>query len=118
MPWKPRASWKSSRSSVLPVSLSQTVRRAASMTPPVVPKIAPAPEAVPSGLSKSVSGSWPKERPTYLMSLMSSRVVSTMSTSCRPSRPISGRAASNFFAVQGMTDTVTMSLGSMPAALG
>ena len=38
----------------------------------------------------------------------------TTSTSAMPSWPSSGRAASNFLATQGMTDTVTMSLGSMP----
>ena len=40
------------------------------------------------------------------ISRASSRVVSTASMSGRPSRAISGRAASNFFAVQGMMLTL------------
>ena len=56
--------------------------------------------------------------PACLTMRASSRVVSTKSTSCMPSRPISGRAHSNFLAVQGMTETTTTFLGSMPSFLG
>ncbi len=40
-----------------PVTISMTVRRAASMTPPVAPKMTPEPVAVPNGSSKSEVGS-------------------------------------------------------------
>ena len=77
MPSMPRTAVNSMRSSGLPVAFSTTVRSAASMTPPVAPKMAPAPVASPSGLSNGLSGRSRKVRPTYLMSLMSSRVVRT-----------------------------------------
>ena len=44
----------------------------------------------------------------------SSRVVRTASTVGRPSRNISGRSISNFFAVHGITDTTNTSFGSTP----
>ena len=44
----------------------------------------------------------------------SSLVVMTISTSASPFTDISGLAASNFLAVQGITDTTTMFSGSMP----
>ena len=44
----------------------------------------------------------------------SSRVVSTTSTSRTPLAFISGRCASYFLAVQGMTETTKMSSGFLP----
>ena len=41
-------------------------------------------------------------------------MVSTTSTSRTPLSFISGRCASNFLAVQGMTETTKMSSGFMP----
>jgi len=52
--------------------------------------------------------------PAWVIIAPSSRVVRTMSTSRTPLAVISGRAASNFFAVQGMTETTTMSSGLTP----
>ena len=52
--------------------------------------------------------------PACLIIAPSSRVVSTTSTSRTPLAFISGRAASNFLAVQGMTETTTMSSGFTP----
>jgi hypothetical protein len=48
---------KSKESGSLPVSFSYAVRSAASMTPPVAPKMSAAPELSPRGESNSPSGS-------------------------------------------------------------
>ena len=91
------------------------MRSAASMTPPVAPKMTAAPVLSPIKLSKSPSGRRVKLMLASLIMRASSRVVMTTSTSARPLWPSSGRAASNFLAVQGMTETTAISLGSMPA---
>ena len=52
--------------------------------------------------------------PACLIMRPSSRVVSTTSTSRTPLAFISGRWASNFLAVQGMTETTKMSSGFLP----
>ena len=91
-------------------SASAAVRRAASNTPPLAPKIAPAPLASPMGESY-----WPsllREAKGILRCLIifaSSLVVSTASIS--PLFP--GLTASSFLAVQGMMDTTK---GSSPPA--
>ena len=100
----------------LPVTISYAVRSAASITPPVTAKMSAAPVDKPSGRSILSSGRAAKLMPACLIMRASSRVVSTMSTSWNPLSAISGRAHSNFFAVQGMTETTTMSLGFMPRA--
>ena len=46
------------------LQISATVLSAASITPPVVPKMAPAPDASPNGLSKSLSPRSGKSIPT------------------------------------------------------
>ena len=51
----------------------------------------------------------------FLIRRASSRVVMEMSTSGRPAASSSSRLISNFLAVQGMTDTETILLGSMPS---
>ncbi len=96
------------------VTISYAVRRAASMTPPVLAKMSAAPVVMPSGASIFSSGRLRKSMPACLIIAPSSRVVSTMSTSRTPLSVISGRAASNFLAVQGMTETTTMSSGFTP----
>jgi len=96
------------------VTISHTVRSAASMTPPVLAKMSAAPVEMPSGASIFSSGSARKSMPAWVIIAPSSRVVRTMSTSRTPLAVISGRAASNFFAVQGMTETTTMSSGLTP----
>ena len=96
------------------VTISHAVRRAASMTPPVLAKMSAAPVLMPSGASICSSGRLRKSMPACLMNAPSSRVVSTMSTSWTPLSFISGRAASYFLAVQGMTETTTMSSGFTP----
>ena len=53
----PRSSSKSILGRVFFVYSSYAVRQAASITPPVVPKITPAPVDSPNGRSKSLSGS-------------------------------------------------------------
>ena len=83
--------------------LTNAARRAtASATPPVVPKITAAPEPKPKGISGARPSRSAKRMPDSWIMVMTSWVVSTRSTSGRPSRANSGRAASIFFAVQGM----------------
>jgi hypothetical protein len=91
------------------------VRSAASITPPVAPKMTLAPVLSPSRLSKSSSGSLLKLMLHSLIMRASSRVVITSSTSGLPPWERSGRLASTYLAGQGSTDTTTISLGSMPA---
>ena len=62
-PLTPRTSSKTSGPSSLPVSFTAAVRSAASMTPPVAPKMSAAPELIPSGRSKSPSGRAAKSMP-------------------------------------------------------
>ncbi|OPZ68208.1 MAG: hypothetical protein BWY81_00955 [Firmicutes bacterium ADurb.Bin467] len=73
-----------------------------------------APVDIPSGLSNSSSSSDAKSMPAERIMSASSRVVSTASTFGMPSFFISSRAISNFFAVQGMTETTNMFAGSTP----
>jgi hypothetical protein len=82
-----RASWVSSTvSSSLPVTILYMVRKAASITPPVVPKMAPAPEySVIYGLSKVDGSSAGRLMPSRLSNRANSRVVSTTSISGTPS---------------------------------
>ena len=85
------------------------------MTPPVTPKMTPAPEPRPRGLSKSSSG-----RAATLICMArsirsSSRVVRTTSTSWLAASLTSGVADSYFLAVQGMTETQKMSSGALPS---
>ena len=94
---------------------SYAVRTAASITPPVVPKMTPAPVDSPSGRSKSLSSSSSKFMLAKRIMWASSRVVIEMFTSGSPSLPNSGRAASDFFATQGMTDTTMKFRRSMPS---
>lgn len=96
------------------VCISYAVRTAASITPPVVPKMTPAPVDSPSGRSKSLSSSSSKFMLAKRIMWASSRVVIEMFTSGSPSLPNSGRAASDFFATQGMTDTTMKFRRSMP----
>ena len=56
--------------------------------------------------------------PDWRIIWMISCVVMTMSTSCMPSVLISGRIASNFFAVHGMMDTITRSSRFTPRISG
>ena len=90
------------------------MRRADSMTPPEAAKMSPEPVGAPKGLSNSSSGRLAKSMPKICIMRLSCRVVITASTSATPvSEESSGRCASNFLAVQGMTETTKMSLGSM-----
>ena len=76
------------------------------MTPPVAPKIVPAPVYSPR-----IESGWPSSRarnsmPDCLSMRASSRVVRATSTSLKPEAYISSvRDSSYFFAVQGMIDT-------------
>ena len=86
------------------LDLSSTTRRAtASATPPVVPKITAAPVPMPKGISGDSPSSSANRMPDSLIMVMISWVVSTRSTSGFPSCWNSGRLASIFLAVQGMT---------------
>jgi len=97
-----------------PVTTHHTVRSAASITPPVLAKMSAAPELRPRGWSIGSSRSARKSIPAWVIMRPNSRVVSTASTSCTPLAFISGRWASNFFAVHGITATTTMSPGFRP----
>ncbi len=79
---------------------------AASITPPLAPNSLPAVVRSPKGVSAVSGGSCARSSPRMRISRANSRVVSTASMSGRPSWAISGRAASNFFAVQGMMLTL------------
>ena len=67
--------WSKSFSTFSPHTNSTTVRSAASMTPPVAPKITPDPVAVPNGSSKSLFGMSGRWMPASLIICASSRVV-------------------------------------------
>ena len=82
-----------------------TRRSTASVTPPVTPKITPAPETVAKGIFTASGSSSLNMMPDSLIMRISSCVVSTTSTIGSPSLVNSGRAASNFLAVQGMMAT-------------
>ena len=86
------------------------------MTPPVAPKMTDAPVDSPSAGSKSSSGRSLKRMPARSIMRASSRVVMEMSMSGMPSPAalMLSRPTSNFFAVQGITDTETMLCGSRP----
>ena len=72
------------------MTISYTVRSAASMTPPVLAKMSAAPEDAPRMLSICPSGSAVKSMPAWRIMRPSSRVVSTTSTSRAPLAYISG----------------------------
>ena len=85
------------------------------MTPPVTPKIVPAPVYSPSSLSAGSSGSEAKSMPAALIMRASSRVVSTTSVSWVPVALMnSSRAISCFFAVQGMIEVTWIFVWSTP----
>ena len=69
------SAWSKRFSIFSPVTISSTVRRAASITPPVAPKITPEPVAVPNGSSKSDLGILGRSMPASRIILASSRVV-------------------------------------------
>ena len=96
-----------------PETSQWAVRIAASITPPVAPNNLPAVVRSPNGVSAPSAGSSDKSSPCMCSSWISSRVVSTASMSATPLRAISGRAASNFLAVQGMMLTLKMFCGSI-----
>ena len=77
IPSMPRAGIKFISGSGLPVTTSYAVRNAASITPPVAPKITAAPVDSPSGLSNSSDGSAANRTPDSLNIRASSRVVRT-----------------------------------------
>ena len=95
----------------MPLS-STSRRRTASVTPPDTPKITPAPEDKPNGISIASHGICAKSIPASLIMRITSVVVSTKSTSCSPSVLCSGRRISAFLAVHGMIDTTTVFLVS------
>ena len=112
----PRTSWYSIFSKGAPKIVSAAVLRAASITPPVAPKIAPAPVLTPIAGSNSSSGKFAKSMLHCFNKRPISRVVNTISTSWIPSPAASwsSRSISNFFAVQGIILTDTIFLGSIP----
>ena len=69
------SAWSKSFSTFTPVTNSTTVRRAASITPPVAPKITPEPVAVPNGSSKSDFGMSGRSMPASWIIFAISRVV-------------------------------------------
>ena len=71
----PLTSTKSTLGSSSPVKVSTAVRSAASITPPVAPKITAAPVPRPNGSSNFSSGRSLNFRPTFLIILASSLVV-------------------------------------------
>ena len=73
-----------------------------------------APVEKPRGASKVPSSRLGKSMPMVRIMRASSRVVRTASTLGLPPFCISGRWHSYFFAVQGMTETTNISLGSTP----
>mmetsp|Transcript_13252 Transcript_13252/g.28125 ORF Transcript_13252/g.28125 Transcript_13252/m.28125 type:complete len:216 (-) Transcript_13252:40-687(-) len=100
------------------------VRSAASMTPPVLPKICPAPEPPPSEPNSPASPASSRvaqsvgSKPRSSNRVRDSLVVMTASVSAPCSSEESwGRTASCFLTVQGMRPTTTTSLASMPSCL-
>ena len=77
IPWYPLTSFSSTFSGFFPVRRYVAVLRAASMTPPVFPKITPAPEASPRGESKGISDKEMKSTPSSFAQSASSLVVIT-----------------------------------------
>ena len=84
--------------------MSFTVLKAASITPPVTPKITPAPVYFASGDVGVYSSKFLKSISFFFIQRASSLVVSTTSTSLKPSDSISGLLASNFLAIQGIIE--------------
>ena len=107
-PSKPLSSSKSTLPRLSPVTFSYAVRTAASITPPVVPKITAAPVDSPNGLSNSASSKLSKSILACLISAASSLVESVISTSFSNS----GLSASYFLARHGIIETtIIFSLG-------
>ena len=113
IPFSPRTSSNFISSKSFPVNKSWAVLRAASITPPVVPKIAPAPVASPIGLSNSESLKSSKSILACLIIFASSLVVITASTLYKSSFFISGLCLSNFLATHGITDTTYIFFASI-----
>ncbi|OPZ47159.1 MAG: hypothetical protein BWY92_01844 [Firmicutes bacterium ADurb.BinA052] len=120
-PSSPRTSSKTSRVRGIPEVFSgerssAAARSTASATPPLFPKIMPAPVDTPRGRSKGAMGSLSKSTPVSRIIRANSCVVRTASTSGLPSTANSGREASNFLAVHGMIDTTYSDSGSTPSS--
>ena len=108
MPFIPRTVVYSTTASC-PVSVSTAVLSAASITPPVTPKITAAPVPIPSGTSNFAFGFMASSWISASFSIFaSSFVVITISTSGTPAPHSSSLVISNFFAVHGITDTITI----------
>ena len=88
------------------------------MTPPEEPKMTPAPVPNPKGMSKASGSSSLNLMPKESIMRPISVVVRTKSTSGLPSTLNLSSWASYFFAVQGMMETTTMSLRSLPIICG
>ena len=105
-PSSPRTAWYSIVDKSSLVKTSATVRNAASITPPLAPKITPAPVYSPNiSWSKSSSFKSRKLIPNILINLPNSLVVNTASTSFKPSVRFSSRSFSPFLATHGMIET-------------
>ena len=104
------------KSGFSPVMRKAAERRAASITPPVRPKMVAAPLDSPSGLSKGVSVRFAQFTPTIRSKRLNSRTVSTASTSASASVASSGTSHSYFFATQGMMDTTNRRLPASAAS--
>ena len=87
------------------------------MTPPVAPKMTPAPLYTPMGESKPSSGMSSGCSRSARTRRTSSRVVSTRSTSRPASVRMVGRSHSDFLATQGMMETLKILSGSTPMRL-
>jgi hypothetical protein len=98
-------------------NLSEASRRAASATPPLAPKMMPAPLTFPKNASTGTGLIVNGSMCLSANMAMTSVVVITRSTSGMPSVRNSGRAASYFLALQGMMDTKQRSSASGGAAL-
>ena len=93
----------------IPLSVTKR-RRTASVTPPVTPKITPAPDDNPNGISIASHGICARSIPASFIIRIISVVVNTKSTSCSPSVLCSGRRISAFFAVHGIIETTIVFL--------
>ena len=102
----------------LEFSLDNTFLKTASATPPELPNITPPPVLKPRGISNADCSRFAKERPDSSIILASSCVVKTISVSGIPSCESSGLVASNFLAVQGITETTIKSSLFMLYILG
>lgn len=78
----------------------------------------PAPVLKPKGMSRDSGSRFRKSSPADSIKRASSWVVSTKSTSGRPSTANSGRLASIFLAVQGMMETTTRFSRATPSFSG